>query len=295
VPTCVIFNPVARGDKARHFRQHLDALGHVATLLQTSGPGDATRLAAQAVRAGFDTLVAAGGDGTLNEVVNGLAGAPGGLAGARLGLLPLGTVNVFARELAIPQEFAPAWQVILRGHETRVDLPHARWATAGVKSARWFCQLAGAGLDARAIELVDWSLKKKVGPLAYVLAGFEALGETQTQISVQAGDRVESGALVLLGNGRLYGGDFALFPDADLRDGLLEVCIFPRVHLGTLARVAPQLLACQRLPEGAVRRLRAPVVTLTASGGAFQVDGEWAGHLPVTFALESKGLRVIVP
>ena len=104
---CVIFNPVARGDKARHFRAHLDAVGHAATLLQTSGPGDATRLAAQAVREGFDTIVAAGGDGTLNEVVNGMASEPRGLDGARLGLLPLGTVNVFARELEIPARREP--------------------------------------------------------------------------------------------------------------------------------------------------------------------------------------------
>src|SRR5882672_2238462 len=98
---CVIFNPTARGDKAKRFRQQLDSIAKQAKLKQTTAAGDARRLAAEAVKEGFDTIVAAGGDGTLNEVLNGIGDAPKGFEGARLGLLPLGTVNVFARELKI--------------------------------------------------------------------------------------------------------------------------------------------------------------------------------------------------
>ena len=168
---CVIFNPTAKGDKARHFRRQLDAVVPAATLLLTSGPGDAERLAAQAAREGYDTIVAAGGDGTLNEVVNGLAQEPGALEGVRLGVLPLGSVNVFARELGLPLQFAGGWQTILQGRETRVDLARAEWGRAEDRRVRYCCQLGGAGLDARAIELMDWSLKKRIGSLAYILAG----------------------------------------------------------------------------------------------------------------------------
>ena len=99
---CIVFNPTARGDKARRFRQRLEALARECVLMPTTGPGAAVDLAAEAVRQGFDTVVAAGGDGTVNEVLNGIAGVEQGLERARLGILPLGTMNVFARELGLP-------------------------------------------------------------------------------------------------------------------------------------------------------------------------------------------------
>src|ERR1041385_7425971 len=101
--TCVIFNPVARGDKARAFQTHLSAIASEAALKPTTGVGDARRLAADAVKEGFGTVVAAGGDGTLNEVLNGIADAEG-FERTRLGVLPLGTANVFAKELKLPED-----------------------------------------------------------------------------------------------------------------------------------------------------------------------------------------------
>jgi diacylglycerol kinase family enzyme len=104
VRICVIFNPTARGERARRFRQHLDLIGVECALKQTAAAGGARPLAAEAIREGFDTIVAAGGDGTLNEVLNGIADVPGGFERARLGVLPLGTVNVFAKELGLPPD-----------------------------------------------------------------------------------------------------------------------------------------------------------------------------------------------
>lgn len=294
--TCVIFNPTARGDKARHFRRHLDAVAHDAVLLMTSGPGDAGRLAAQAVRDGYETIVAAGGDGTLNEVVNGLAQASGALERVRLGVLPLGTINVFARELGLSLWFEGGWKTILQGREIRVDLPRAEWRRAGERQVRYFCQLGGAGLDARAIERVDWPLKKRVGPLAYVMAGIQALGEPASTITVSGAGWKAAGELVLLGSGRRYGGGFHLFPDARLEDGQLHGCVFPRANWATLARVAPALLLRRRLPETAVRRFHGTTLTLRAERDVpFELDGELAGRLPVTFHVEPRRLRVIVP
>lgn len=293
--TCVIFNPTAKGDKARHFRRQLDAVAHEAALLLTGGPGDAERLAAQAVRDGYETIVAAGGDGTLNEVVNGLAHEPGALESVRLGVLPLGSVNVFARELGLPLRFAGGWQTILQGREIRVDLPRAEWDRSGERQVRYFCQLGGAGLDARAVELVDWSLKKRIGSLAYVLAGVKALREPAATILVSGGGWEATGELVLLGSGRLYGGGFQLFPDARLGDGQLHGCVFPRTNWATLARVGPALLLRRRLPETAVRRFHGKTLTLRSDREVpFEVDGELAGRLPVTFHVEPQRLRVMV-
>jgi YegS/Rv2252/BmrU family lipid kinase len=264
--------------------------------MQTAAIEDGRRLGAEAVRDGFEIIVAAGGDGTLNEVLNGIADVPDGFQRARLGVLPLGTVNVFARELGIPRRFDRAWQTILEARETRVDLPVVEYAGSGARSRRCFAQLAGAGLDARAIELVHWPLKKRIGPLAYVVAGLNALLQRPSKITVTDGRRTVTGELVLIGNGRLYGGEFRIFPEADLRDGLLDVCVFPRVNWLTLARCCAPLMLRRRLPLRETANFRSATFTLSGSPPApLEVDGEFIGHVPATFSIQRSGLRVIVP
>jgi len=294
MPTCVIFNPAARGNKARHFRHHLDEIGGQSALKATAAPGDARRLAAEAVGDRYDLIVAAGGDGTVNEVLNGIGDAPEGFARARLGVLPLGTVNVFARELKIPLRLERAWEILRHGSETKIDLPRVEFSANGKIEQRYFVQLAGAGLDARAIELVDWQHKKKVGPLAYVIAGLKALREKKPQIMACADGQKCAGELVLIGNGKFYGGPFEIFPEADLRDGMLDVCILPRADFATLLGCAPDFIARRKLPEKAVRRFRATAFELSGQSG-FELDGEWIGNLPAKFSVEREKLRVVAP
>jgi YegS/Rv2252/BmrU family lipid kinase len=296
VRICVIFNPAARGNKARHFRRQLDDIGSQCALKATAAPGDARRLAAEAVGEGYDLIAAAGGDGTVNEVLNGLGDAPDGFARARLGVLPLGTVNVFARELKIPARLELAWEVLRRCSGMKIDLPRVEFSKDGKTERRYFFQLAGAGLDARAIELVDWRHKKTVGPLAYVVAGLKALREKRPQISAREDARPTgqkfTGELVLVGSGKFYGGPFEIFPQADLRDGLLEVCVLPRVDFRTLLRCAPDFVARRKLPEKLVRRFRAATFELSGESG-FELDGEWIGKLPAKFSVEREKLRVV--
>jgi diacylglycerol kinase (ATP) len=309
---CVIFNPAARGEKARRFRRQLDAIGAQCALKATTAPGIARRLAAEAVRDGFDLIAAAGGDGTVNEVLNGIGDASDGFARARLGVLPLGTVNVFARELKIPLRVERAWEVLQRGHEIKIDLPRVEFSVNGVLQKRYFCQLAGAGLDTRAIELVDWQHKKQVGKLAYVIAGLKALREKKPKIvvarascpcvSISEGTHGQdarttiSGELVLVGNGRFYGGSFAILPLADLRDGRLEICVLPRANWWTLLRCGPGLLLRGKLPASVAQHLSAETFELTSeTAAAFELDGEWVGKLPVKFSIEREKLRVVVP
>ena len=292
--TCVIFNPAAKGGKARHFRHQLNRIGSECAFKPTFAAGDARRLAAEAVREGFQFIVAAGGDGTVNEVLNGIA--PDGFDRACLGVLPLGTVNVFARELAIPFALHAAWEVIRAGRETRIDLPCVDFEAEGGRQRRYFAQLAGAGLDARAIELVRWDVKKKIGPFAYVLAGFDALRGPPSVITATGDGHSETGELALIGNGRLYGGSFRIFPMADPRDGRLEVCVFPRARLGTVFRCGPSLLLRGRLPAGVHRSFQASSLTLSSPKPTpLEVDGELIGHLPATFSVRRGGLRVVVP
>jgi YegS/Rv2252/BmrU family lipid kinase len=295
VPTCVIFNPAARGNKARHFRRYLDEIGGGAALKATAGPGDARRLAAEAIGDGFDVIAAAGGDGTVNEVLNGIGDAKA-FSRARLGILPLGTVNVFARELKIPLRIEYAWEILQRRREFIMDLPQVEFSQNGAQKKQLFIQLAGAGLDARAIELVDWSTKKAVGPLAYVIAGLKALRERKPIVKARSdatGETLE-GELVLIGNGKFYGGTFRIFPEAELNDGLLDVCVFKRTDFPMLFGCAPNLLLRQLLPEKMVKRFRAANFELTGeTKAAFELDGEGIGHLPAKFSVYPEKLRVI--
>jgi YegS/Rv2252/BmrU family lipid kinase len=293
---CVIFNPAARGNKARRFKIFLNELSQQCALKATTAPGDARRLAQAAVATGYDVIAAAGGDGTVNEVLNGMGDEPDGFEKTRLAVLPLGTVNVFARELKIPLRLENAWRVLKRANEMKIDLGRVEFAESGRPQQRYFMQLAGAGLDARAVELVSWKLKKTAGPLAYLVAGFQALAETQPQIFASAAGQKISGELALLGNGRLYGGPFEIFPDAGLCDGQLDVCAFPKVDLPSLLKLAPGFLLRRKFSEHRVRRLRAERIELTSDApAAFELDGEWIGQLPATFSVERQRLRVVVP
>jgi YegS/Rv2252/BmrU family lipid kinase len=293
--TCVIFNPAANGQKAERLRAQLDVITQHAVLKQTAAAGDARRLAAEAIAGGCDTVIAAGGDGTINEVLNGIADADA-FHRVRLGVLPLGTVNVFARELKIPTDPVRAWKLILRGRYTRIDLGWAEFSKDGRPERHHFMQMAGAGLDARAIELVDGQQKKKIGSLAYVVAGWKALREPQPMLTVTAGERWAEGELVLIGNGKLYGGRLRILPEANLRDGLLDICVFPRVKMASALGHALHAAVFRELPEKGVRRLRAAEFSIGGTTPAgFELDGELIGKTPVRFGVDKERLRVIVP
>jgi YegS/Rv2252/BmrU family lipid kinase len=249
-----------------------------------------------AVAEGFDPVVAAGGDGTVNEVVNGLALAPGGLSRTRLGILPLGTINVFALELGLPLRHREAWAVIEAGGEARLDLPRVDFTSRGQADRRFFAQLAGAGLDARAIERVDWRLKTRVGPLAYAWAGIQALRGPQASLRADTPAGAAQGPLILLGNGRFYGGRINLFPDADARDGRLDVRVFPRIGWWSLLRFGWAWVTRQRFAHAGEPYFQTARVTLSCPERMpFELDGDCAGQLPATFSIHETPLRVIVP
>ena len=273
----VIFNPAARGEKSQRLRQFLERkAGANVTLAPTTCAGDATRLAALA--GDHDVVVAAGGDGTINEVVNGL---PGGT----LGILPLGTVNVFAHELDIPRNIEAAWATIEAGHTRVIDLACAE--AAGKR--RRFVQLAGVGFDARAVRCASWELKKRIGPLSYVWAGLKVLHEPESQIEVMG----VKGVAVFVGNGRFYGGRFRLFPKAKLDDGLLDLCVFERSRYVDLMRYGQAILRGAHTRMAGVHYFQAKEFTCN-SDAPFELDGEDAGDAPVTFSVKPRALRVIV-
>ena len=292
----VIFNPTARGDKARRFRALLEQAEGEFELRPTTGPGTAPALAAEAAHAGCDLIVAAGGDGTVSEVVEGLAAEPDLLERVTLGVVPLGTINVFARELGLPADFATAWRVVWKGRTLRVDLPVAHFSRNGRPVSKAFAQLAGAGLDSRAIACVSWEIKKRVGPLAYALAGLQALRGPHPPIRARGGDREAAGPLVLVGNGRLYGGEVTVQPGASLTDGRLSVRVFRRIGFGMLLRFGLAWLLRRPLPHADDVCFQAAEFTLESDQPVpLELDGDNVGHLPARFTLRPAALRVRVP
>jgi YegS/Rv2252/BmrU family lipid kinase len=292
---CVIFNPAAGGDRAGRFRQYLTGLGNC-KLKPTTGPGAARFLAAEAVREGIETIIAAGGDGTLNEVLNGIGDVPGGFEKARLAVMPLGTVNVFASETRIPPAPEAAWKVVEQGKERSIDLPEITFQANGEWKSRFFIQMAGAGLDALAVELVDSRLKQRIGRLAYVWAGLKALTRPQGVIQVASQTKSISGELVIICNGKFYGGKFAFCPRAEYADGRLDVCVFPKMSWSRLPMHSFAALTDRLAKQNLTVNFQAETLRLSSDVRVpIQIDGEAVGELPATIQLHPRKLRIVIP
>lgn len=211
----LILNPKAKSEKgARAFKFVLENATKFVIYASRSRE-DAIKLTRKFVAEGEPVVIAAGGDGTINAVIEGLAGSA-----TTLGVLPTGTMNVFAREMGIPfTRLADAMDIIEAGYKKTVDL----FEMNGMP----FIQMAGIGFDAQVIEETSWESKKLLGPLAYVKAMTKVLGDRPPKVTITCHDgRVRDGFCAFIGNGSLYGGHFPLFRDADNADQLLDVVIF---------------------------------------------------------------------
>ena len=279
---CIIANPAARGVRAR--LEHLQRLTRNVVIRTTRGPGDAEAQAERAAEAGFGTVVAAGGDGTINEVVNGIGNAP-----ISLGILPMGTVNVLAMELGIPFDLLSAWKVIRAGKTRLIDEASA--------NGHLFVQMAGIGLDAQIVQRNDRQIKQVLGPLSYLLTATQVAVERPPRLRVSAEDHpTVDGSFVLVGNGRLYGGPFPLFPHADMQDGLLDVYVFKYMNYLHLMRYFRGMLFGSLAQFSDVTYFKSRRLLVEANREVpLEADGELAGHSPVEFTVKRRKLRVLVP
>ncbi len=251
----------------------------------TERPRHATELASLA---GARPIVAAGGDGTVNEIINGLA------TDATLGIIPLGTANVLARELGIPREPNAAARRILGGETTRIDLGIAIGADG---EERRFACMAGIGFDAEVVQRVTPRLKRYLGVLAFPLRGLQLYfrgGFPKVRLEHdEMGREVE---FAIIANGQYYGGDFrtALRKDS-LTNGELEVIPVEQVRLllrpDIIAHVIARRPVGRPLKSFTAREIHAS--TQAESDVPVQLDGEVWGRLPMTFRIKPEALRVI--
>ena len=282
--TLVILNPAARSERAAGLGSKIEEIvGRSATIRLTSGPGEARTIAEEAVSGGIETIVAAGGDGTINEIVNGIAGAP-----VALGILPVGSMNVFAVQLGLPKGLKECWEVIQCGLTREVDLARA--------NGHAFVQLAGVGLDAQVVQATSWEFKRDFGPLSYLISGAQIAARTPPHLVIRHNGVTEEGSFVLIGNGRYYGGPFPVFPNAQIDDGLLDVLVFKNLNYLDLVRYLHGVLFGTDVELDNVACFRADSITVESREAVpVEVDGEVIGTVPVTFDFHPKRLRVLVP
>ena len=283
----LIANPVAGGNARSQIDRAvawLQARGADVDLVLTEKRGDAQRAAADAKAAGFDRIIAAGGDGTLNEVVNGLAPSAVPLA-----FIPLGTTNVFALEVGIPFDLERACEIALYGTPRPVCL--------GLADDTRFLLMAGIGFDAEVVAGVNLRVKRWLGKLAYLVSGLAVLlrsASANIEVVDEEGCRFQ-GCSAVIGNGRYYGGRFSITPKASLQDDALEVCLFrPQGRLGFLWSMIKIALG-KSLAESEAWRFKGRKLTVTGSRAAVQLDGDYHGCLPQTFCAVFGELTLIYP
>ena len=283
----LIMNPKARSERAQRARRFVMENATRFAIYATKSGEESAELARRFSKEGEEVVVAAGGDGTLNAVVGGLAGTK-----TVLGVLPTGTMNVFARELNIPfGHLAAALDVIDGGHVKEVDLFEAEGTP--------FVQMAGVGFDAQVIEETTTESKRRLGPLAYILSAVKVLGSEPPRMKVHFDEGVEvEGACVLLGNGALYGGQLRLFGKADNADDLLDVLVYKeagyKAALGSLGTVARGGFEA----DGKVVEYyqTSGLVVESDREVPVEVDGElWGRAKRVEFKAMAEKLRVLAP
>jgi len=295
----LIFNPAAGWRDWR--KEVLEIVGYLGqqgwevTWRETWGPGDATTFAREAVAKGYDVALAAGGDGTISEVVNGLAGTE-----VALGVLPIGTGNVWAREVGLP-----LWSIIHRHwlEEVAKALVEGkrRQVDVGRAGQHYFLLWAGVGLDAKVTEVMEPRTKaqKRWGALAYAIAAAAVARDFKGALAtVTVDDQTFQGQvlLVLISNAQLYGGILRLAPQAQLDDGLFDVCIFKGHDWTATLGHATAILTGQYLdsPDVAYYRGRRVVIE-TAVPLPVQLDGDPKAVTPIELEVVPKALTIIIP
>lgn len=283
----IIRNPTAGQRRARDYARALslfEQAGCAVTIAETSARGDAVRLARDADEGAFDAVVAAGGDGTINETVNGLAGRK-----LPLGVIPLGTSNVLAHEIGVGPDIGRAVQTILTGRPTSIAA-----ADAG---GHLCCLMLSAGSDARAITRVRPGLKKLLGEGAYYIAGLEEImAGPRRKLQVEIDGKPFEAATVVVANGRLYGGKYLCAPDADMRDPVLHVVLLTRSGRWNTIRYGAALIAGRLHRLHDVRIIPATNVRIAGPAGEpCQTDGDLIGEAPMDIAIRPNAIEILYP
>jgi len=287
----LLFNPNARGHKGRKALKFIMNNATRFVLYATRSEEEAIEFAEKFAEQGEKVVIAAGGDGTLNAVIQGLKGTD-----TALGVFPSGTMNVFARELGIPvpgmnsMPLDKALEVIDNGNVEKVDLFSV--------NKRPFIQMAGVGFDAQVIAETDPVIKKRFGPLTYLVSAVKVLGQEPPKLKLTlANGDVHEGAAIIVGNGTLYGGQVKLFTKADNNDQLLDFIIFKENGYRMVVDALAGLQGKVEDSSNSIEYVQSSSAELISDVEVpLQVDGDLVGvEESFSFERETKHLKVMAP
>jgi diacylglycerol kinase (ATP) len=291
VKTCIILNPAAgSAENTDVLREKFVRLGSY-DLEVTAEPGDARRFAQEAAENGCELIVVAGGDGTLNEVVNGIFERN---SQGRVGIIPLGTGNDFARSINLPASSDDCLEVIARGQTKPIDLVRVT-----SDQVRYFVNVSAGGFSGLVDEKLTPEIKKTWGPLAYLRSAAAALPELRAYKTKIAFDETETIEMdlynVIIGNGRYVAGGIPVAPEAILNDGLIDVVLIPEKPKAELAVLVAQILLGKHLASETIVYRRAAQVDVNSKPGMwFNVDGELVGNEPALFEVMPEAIKFII-
>lgn len=306
--TVLVVNPRSQGGRlGKRWKDIADTIGRAFPFdeLITEGPHDAIRLTREALRGGAERVVAIGGDGTINEVVNGFFDDQGKPIApeASFAVIPFGTGGDFRRTANLPTELADAARVIAADHRRKIDVGRLEFTTpGGVRAARMFANIASFGVSGVVDRLVNES-GKRLGRLSFALATARATWSytnQRVQLVFDGGDRVEATInTVAIANGRYFGGAMMVAPHAELDDGQFDVIAMGDFGFADLLRSGRRLYQGTHLAMDKVTARRARVVEAEPiDPGAvieLDVDGENPGRLPARFELVPAALWLVAP
>jgi len=287
----VIVNPQAGSlDDVGALQKELEGLGSY-QMAETLNPGDGERAAREAVQGGIRKIVSVGGDGTLNEVVNGISDH---LDEVTLGIVPLGTGNDFARALGIEPGYEHAGQFLLEGATRRVDLIRLR----NRDLTRLFVNTSAGGFTTIVTEKLTPESKDWLGALAFYVAGARALPElTEYRMTMKFDQKepMEVAAYnLVVSNGPTIAGGIPVAPAAELDDGLMDILVIPAISVAKLALILPSILAGRHVgnPDLILQRARTFRVSSSPNFG-LNTDGEVIGEAPALYDVLPQALTVI--
>ena len=292
----VILNPAAGQEEPSRVRRQIGGAlavrGASFDLAETEGAGDAARMAREAASLGYGKVVAAGGDGTIAEVITGLAGGD-----VPLGIIPLGTGNQLAANLGIPPDVERAVEVAVRGRPRAIDIGQ-------LGDGSYFALMAGAGWDAEVMNSCSRELKERWGFGAYLFQGLKRVAAPPSalyRIDVDGAEFEVRAATVLIANaGQLFSSLFPvevrIAPDTSFQDGLLDICIFAPRTLPDVAAVLWKVARRQYVGDDRMIYLQAREVRIEADPPIVtQVDGDCTGETPLVARAVPGGVSVLLP
>jgi len=285
----IVLNPASRNAPPR-WRLEAAARAYATEgwqvdLQATDAPGHAVEIAREAAGSGASVVFACGGDGTINEVVNGLAGSD-----SALGVLRGGMGDVFGREVGIPRAPEAALRVLVDGERRRFDL--------GMANGRYFLMMAGIGFDADVVRAVPRLPKRLLGSTSYAIWGAWVIARYRSRAVILKVDGEETETRLywlMLGNTRSYGGIIRIADQGLVDDGRLDAYVFEGRGIGRLARTATRIVRHRLEGAAGVSYRRVEELEVVSAGLGVQVDGEYIGRTPMLFGVAPAALDVLLP